>query len=304
LHLGNARTFLINWLLARQNNWSVILRIEDLDGPRVKPGAAQEAIEDLRWLGLDWDSGPVYQSTRLQLYQGAIDQLLRLGHAYPCVCSRKEAQSAASAPHAEDGAPRYPGTCWKRYDSVEEARRATGKEPAIRLHVPEIAVEFPDNVRGHVSIPMTDLGDFVIAKADGTPGYQLAVVVDDVQMRIAHVVRGDDLLESTARQICIYRVLGFENCIPQYTHLPLVLGKDGLRLAKRHGDSRLSYYRSKGVRPETIIALLARWCGIQGIQCKLTARELIGRFELSHLSPDPIVFSPQDDAALLANGLT
>src|SRR3954447_1163354 len=237
LHLGNARTFLINWMLARQNGWKIILRIEDIDGPRVKAGADTQAIEDLRWLGIDWDEGPIYQLPRMPMYRAAIEQLVEMKLAYPCICSRKEVESAASAPHAEDGATIYPGTCRGRFASIDEAKAASGKEPAIRFAVPDAVIEWTDLFAGTAAInPAHELGDFVIAKADGTPAYQLAVVVDDAAMGITNIVRGDDLLDSTPRQILLYEALGLSNRTPTYYHLPLVVGTDGRRLAKRHGD--------------------------------------------------------------------
>src|SRR5688572_16200608 len=148
LHLGNARTFLINWLLARQSGWKIILRIEDLDGPRIKKGADQQAIDDLRWLGIDWDKGPIYQSRRSAVYGLAIRKLLEQRFAYPCACSRKEVDAAASAPHAEDGATVYPGTCRGRFSSVDDARQQSGRAPAIRFRVPDEPIEFDDAFRG------------------------------------------------------------------------------------------------------------------------------------------------------------
>src|SRR5205809_1371850 len=263
LHLGNARTFLINWMLARQNGWRIILRIEDIDSPRIKPGADKQAIEDLRWLGIDWDEGPIYQLPRMPMYRAAIEQLIEMKLAYPCVCSRKEVELAASAPHAEDGATIYPGTCRGKFDSIDQAKAASGKDPAIRFAVRDETMEWQDLFAGAVAINTSrDLGDFVVAKSDGTPAYQLAVVVDDAAMGITHVVRGDDLIDSTPRQILLYRALGLAEEIPQYMHLPLVVGQDGRRLAKRHGDTRLSHYRKLGVSPQRVLGLMAKWCGI------------------------------------------
>ncbi|HEX5242643.1 MAG TPA: glutamate--tRNA ligase family protein, partial [Tepidisphaeraceae bacterium] len=148
LHLGNARTFLANWLLARQNGWTIILRIEDLDGPRIKAGADRQAIDDLRWLGIDWDEGPIYQSTRLEIYAKAVQQLIDAGRAYPCICSRREIDQSASAPHAEDGSNVYPGTCRGKFNTVEEARAATGKNPAIRFAIEQEEIEFTDAFAG------------------------------------------------------------------------------------------------------------------------------------------------------------
>lgn len=298
LHLGNARTFLINWLLARQQGWKILLRIEDLDGPRIKSGADQQAIEDLQWLGLDWDEGPIYQSPRQGEYRLAVEKLIADGCAYPCVCSRKEVDRAASAPHAEDGAAVYPGTCRNRFPSIEAARQACGREPAIRFRVPDEIITWTDEFRGpQRSDAAKDLGDFVIAKADGVAAYQLAVVVDDAAMGITQVVRGDDLIDSTPRQIILYRALGWSSRIPIYRHLPLVIGSDGRRLAKRHGDTRLSYYRRLGISKERMLALLGRWCGVPGIGDSATLDELSNRFDMAKLSHSPIVFNNGDDSS-------
>jgi len=291
LHLGNARTFLINWLLARQNGWKILLRIEDIDGPRIKPNADKQALQDLSWLGIDWDDGPIYQSIRLPIYQSAIEGLLSTGQAYPCICTRKEVDSAASAPHADDGAAVYPGTCRNRFATVDEARRAAGKPPAIRLAVPPGTTQFTDRFRGPALFDVArQLGDFVIAKADGTPAYQLAVVIDDAQSGVTEIVRGDDLLDSTPRQILLYHALSLQSSIPHYTHVPLVVGPDGRRLAKRHGDTRLATYRAAGIAAGDILALLAHWCGIATKARPTKAADLLGSFDMAKLPATPIVF--------------
>jgi glutamyl-tRNA synthetase len=310
LHLGNARTFLVNWLLARRSNWRIILRIEDLDGPRVKPMADRQAIEDLQWLGLDWDGPPVYQSDRLDVYTPAIEALVAAGRVYPCVCTRREVEVAASAPHADDGSGIYPGTCRDRFRTVEEARAATGRDAALRFRVQAGVVEFHDEVKGPRAIDVAArLGDFVVAKAaprgdagagGWTPAYQLAVVVDDAEMGVTDVVRGDDLLDSAPRQILLYRAMGMAERAPRYYHLPLVVGADGRRLAKRHGDTRLSYYRHLGVPPEQVLVLLGRWCGIEipnaSARREGLLREMLERFRLESLPPGPITFGAADDA--------
>jgi glutamyl-tRNA synthetase len=299
LHLGNARTFLINWLLARQNGWNILLRIEDLDGPRIKRDADRQAMEDLHWLGLTWDRGPIYQSSRISNYREVINRLLAQGKAYPCICTRRESQLAASAPHEEDGPSVYPGTCRGQFRSIEDARQASGREPAVRFRVHNETVRFTDELAGEVQFDAaTQLGDFVIAKADGTPAYQLAVVVDDSEMQVTNVVRGNDLLDSTARQILLYKALNLGALIPRYTHLPLVLGPDGRRLAKRHGDSRLSHYRARGISAGRILSQLAKWCGIAEISESMTAAGLIGEFRLSQVPREPITFSESDEAWL------
>ena len=314
LHLGNARTFLITWLLARRLGWRVILRVEDLDGPRIKPGADRQAVADLKWLGIDWDGEGVYQTGRLYLYNRAVEALLAGGNVYPCVCSRKEVEAAASAPHAEDGAAVYPGTCRGRFASIDEARLQSGREPALRFAVPPDEagiVTFTDRFCGTLRFDVArELGDFVIAKAaepdrgagtigsSRTPAYQLAVVVDDAEMGVSDVVRGDDLLDSTPRQILLYRGLGLTDRTPRYWHLPLVIGPDGRRLAKRHGDTRLSHYRDLGVEPGRVLALLARWSGIPPDREPRTAADLLPLFDLRNLPHEPVIFTAADDAWL------
>ena len=301
LHLGNARTFLVNWTLARRGGWRVILRIEDIDGPRIKRGADRQAIEDLRWLGIDWDEGPIYQSGRRAIYDAALQRLLDAQVAYPCVCSRSEAATAASAPHAEDGSAVYPGTCRGRFASADEARRLTGRNPAIRFAVPPGIIEFKDGFAGPIRMDVQQqLGDFVIAKSDLSPAYQLAVVADDARMNVTQVIRGDDLIDSTPRQILLYRALDLADRIPDYVHLPLVVGPDGRRLAKRHGDTRLSHYRQRGVSAERVIALLARWCGIDPHAESTTAQAFAERFDPATMPRHRIVFTAEDDQWLLA----
>ncbi|HEY1922610.1 MAG TPA: tRNA glutamyl-Q(34) synthetase GluQRS [Tepidisphaeraceae bacterium] len=303
LHLGNARTFLINWILAKQLNWRILLRIEDLDGPRVKAAADRLLIDDLNYLGLDWDEGPVYQSSRAGEYRAAIESLIARGLAYPCVCSRKEVDSAASAPHAEDGASIYPGTCRGKFSSAQEAKEKSGREPAIRFLAADRDVEFDDRFLGRFAGRQSlnvsrRLGDFVIAKADGTAAYQLAVVVDDLAGSVTEVVRGDDLLKSTFRQILLYEALGATGSIPRYTHLPLVVGTDGRRLAKRHGDTRIATYREMGVGRSRMLGLLAKWCGMNVDGPIDDPRRLVAEFDLAAMSRSPIVFTADDDAWL------
>lgn len=300
LHLGNARTFLVNWLLARQNGWRIILRVEDLDGPRVKASADRGLIEDLQWLGIGWDEGPIYQSQRRERYAGAMKTLVQSGQVYPCVCSRREVEEAASAPHGDSG-PIYPGTCRGRFASREEAQQQSGRPAAMRFKVPPARVRFTDALRGVCEFDAAgELGDFVVEKGDGTPAYQLGVVVDDAEMGVTHVVRGEDLLDSTARQQLIYEALGWRNRIPRHIHLPLVVGPDGRRLAKRHGDTRLAYYRDAGVTPQRVMGLLARWCGFDNIGKAVTAGDLLSSFSIANLPREPITFTPADDAELLS----
>jgi glutamyl-tRNA synthetase len=283
--------------MARKNGWRIILRIEDLDGPRIKAGADRQAIDDLRWLGLDWDQGPIYQSTRTAIYLAAAHKLLAAHRAYPCTCSRREAELASSAPHAEDGASVYPGSCRGRFDSLEQAKNQTGRDAAIRFEVPSRTVEFTDGFAGPCGIDVGSLGDFVIVKADRTPAYHLAVVIDDAQSGVSDIVRGDDLLDSAARQLLLCEAMGLSEQIPHYWHLPLVIGADGRRLAKRHGDTRLVHYQSQGVSPGRILSLLGKWGGVE-CDGEATLDELLKRFDLNRVPRHPIVFGPADEAQL------
>jgi glutamyl-tRNA synthetase len=302
LHLGNARTFLLNWLMARRDGWTIVLRIEDIDGPRIKPLADKAALDDLTWLGLDWDVGPIYQSHRMPVYQSAVASLVGRGLAYPCVCTRTEIERAASAPHADDGATVYPGTCRGRFASIEAAQEAVGRAPAVRFRVDDTeTIRWDDQLAGPQEIAIGRLGDFVIAKADGTPAYQLAVVVDDAEAGVTDVVRGDDLLDSTPRQIVLARALGLPHT-PRYHHVPLVVGPDGRRLAKRHGDTRLATYREAGVSAGRLLAWIARHTGVDVPtdidEDTLTARDLVDGLDVSRLAREPIRFTPADDAQL------
>lgn len=298
LHLGNARTFLVTWALARQQGWEIVLRIEDLDGPRIKQGAAEESIELLSWLGLDWDEGPFYQRHDLAPYEAALTKLAQQGELYCCGCTRKQIEEAAlSAPHGDDHELRYPGTCRPSVRIPLSAADLARSDVALRVRVPEGITDFEDQFTDHQQFDVQQsIGDFLVRTKDQLPSYQLAVVVDDARQWIDQVIRGDDLLSSTPRQMLIYRLLGLSP-IPTYTHLPLVVGEDGRRLAKRHGDSRLSHYRQQGVSAERIIGLLAEWCGLS-TRRKMTAGEFRDRFQLTALPRQKAVFTTADDTWL------
>lgn len=298
LHLGNARTFLVNWALARQQGWQIVLRVEDLDGPRIKADAAREAIEILQWLGLDWDAGPYYQLENLQRYRTALSQLARQGDIYPCRCSRKEIEAAClSAPHGDEHELRYPGTCRPADPRVFDEVEFKEKGVAWRLRAPHRQVEFADRFCGKQMYDVQrSVGDFLVGTKAGVPSYQLAVVVDDARQGITQVVRGDDLLSSTPRQILLYERLGLEP-LPEYTHVPLVVGTDGRRLAKRHGDTRIAHYREAGVAAERIVGLLADWCGMEPRR-ELTAGQFAELFDLAQMPRNQTVFTQSDDAWL------
>lgn len=298
LHLGNARTFLVNWAMARQRGWRIVFRVEDLDGPRVKPGADRQAVDDLRWLGLDWDQDCGRQRDDLSPYHTALQRLAQRGLVYACSCTRREIEQAQSAPHAGEHELRYPGTC--RPTSPKPCRVALSEATAWRLIVPDEPVDFVDEVAGPQRFNVQrQVGDFIVATKMGLPAYQLAVVVDDHRQGVSDVVRGDDLLGSTARQIWLWRML---ECapLPRWWHLPLVYGTDGHRLAKRHGDTRLAWYREREVTPQRIVGLLAWWCGVQPQRQPMSATEFQAGFDLDRLPRQPITFTAEDHAWLLA----
>lgn len=337
LHLGNARSFLLAWLSVRQQHGQLWLRVEDIDSPRVKPWAVQSTLDDLRWLGIDWDIGPeqlpseppgsalsasdppagqgvdaeaagsdsaaakadahthfsveTIQSRRLPRYRQVLEQLIAAGCVYPCTCSRSEVAQAASAPHENSLAtlegPIYPGTCRPQFAEAAVGAPTEGKF-AWRWRFAAGQMLWHDRLHGDLQAnPAQQLGDFIIAQGDGTPAYQLAVIVDDHDMQVTEVVRGDDLIFSTYRQLAILQHLGW--LAPSYVHVPLMLGPDGRRLAKRHGDTRLSTYRQAGVSAEQIVGYLAWTLGLQADRKPLPAVDLIGRLNWADLSLEPTV---------------
>ena len=285
LHLGGARTALTAWLAARAAGGEFIVRVEDLDRPRAVAGAEARIVDDLRWLGLDWDGPICRQSERLPLYEAAVERLLSSGAAFPCFCSRAEVARAAHAPHGpEDDGPRYPGTC-RALTAEQVAEQSARRKPSLRVRVEPGAIDWSDGVHGpQHDHPSLQVGDFVIRRADGIFAYQLAVVVDDAAQGISDVVRGDDLLSSTARQICLYRALGFTP--PRFAHVPLIVGADGQRLSKRHGDIRV---RAAGISPLQIVGRLAATLGLCAPGDELTPRDLVDRFSFAQLPKTPTV---------------
>jgi|SRR5579884_2510426 len=281
LHLGNLRTALLAWLFARCKHGQFVLRIEDLDRPRVRPGATARMLSDLHWLGLDWDEGPdvggpytpYTQSERQEIYQTYLRKLIDEGRVYPCYCSRADIARAASAPHGEEG-PRYPGTCRTLTGVQRREREASGRHPSLRFRVDEDrVVEFTDLIAGtqqqHVQ---QAIGDFILYRSDGIFAYQFAVVVDDGLMHINQVVRGADLLSSTARQILLFEALGFP--IPTFAHIPLMLDSEGKRLSKRIESAGLQPLRAAGATPEQVVGQLAADCGLLENGTSISAREL------------------------------
>jgi glutamyl-tRNA synthetase len=275
LHLGGAWTALASWALARADaTGRTVVRVEDIDTPRVVRGAAPRILEDLAWLGLDWDEDPWVQSERLAVYEDALARL----PTYPCDCSRKEIAQVASAPHAGDERA-YPGTC--RDLPVD---RAFKRPPALRLRVPAASrIAFDDLVAGHVEEDVARVaGDLVLRRGDDVFAYQLVVAVDDAAAGVTHVVRADDLRSSTARQILILKLLGYADAeIPRYAHVPLVVAPDGERLAKRAGGATVRSLRERGVSSERIVGELARGLGLvpPDITGPLSPREVAARLQ-------------------------
>jgi glutamyl-tRNA synthetase len=298
LHLGHARTFLIAWWRARSTGARLLMRLEDLDGPRVKPEMSEAALRDLEWLGLDWD-GPVYvQSTGLSEISAAAARLERAGLAYACVCSRGDVRSAQSAPQQGESEPRYPGTCRGKFESLDDARSKTGSSAGLRLHVPETSVIVSDTLLGTRAFDVqAEVGDFLIAKRDGAPAYQLSVVLDDARQGVTEVVRGEDLLPSAARQRLLQQALGLPGV--RYCHVPLVVDESGRRLAKRHDDLSLAELRATGTDPRAIVAWAARSCGMPCDE-RVLARELVSQFDLSRLSLEPVILGEKLLATLRA----
>ncbi len=298
LHLGHARTFLLAWWSARAAGGKVRLRIEDLDADRAKPEFTALAERDLEWLGMDWDGPVIVQSRGLPALETAIKRLLAAGLAYPCTCTRAELQSAVSAPQLGATEPRYPGTCRDRYESVAAAAAASGRAPGIRFRVPDELVRFTDRVHGAQAVDVAaQVGDFLIARRDGTPAYQLAVVVDDAAEGINEVVRGADLLASTARQWLLQRALGLPH--PSWAHVPLVVDESGRRLAKRERDLGLAELRERGVDPRLIVGWAAASAGFTSAE-RVSAHEVIKEFRLSALRREPVLLRRAQLAAWAA----
>ena len=306
MHLGNARTALLAWLSARAAGGEVLLRVEDADRPRVRAGAEQRILGELRWLGLDWDEGPdvggrrgpYRQSERLPRYAAAVARLREAGLAYPCFCSRAEIAAAVRAPHGPgDEGPRYPGTC-AALGAAEARERAASRPPAWRFRAAPGPLAFEDRLHGPQAVDVAaETGDFVVMRADGVPAYQLAVVVDDADMGVTEVVRGDDLLPSTARQLLLHRALG--SAPPSFAHVGLVVGADGERLAKRHGALSVGELRERGADPAAVVGLLAALAGLAPPGARLRPRDLLPGFRLEQVPRGAARLKPSSVDALL-----
>jgi glutamyl-tRNA synthetase len=282
LHVGNLRTALLAWLFARSAGARFLMRVEDLDRSRVRPGIEEAQLADLRSIGLDWDGPIVRQSERMGLYEEAVARLDDEDLLYPCYCTRREIRAAVSAPHGIPAADRYPGTCRELTRAERAEKEAAGRPPALRVRAEGAWVAFEDRLLGRQE---GETDDFVVRRNDGAPAYQLAVVVDDAAQGVGEVVRGADLVDSTPRQLLLARLLGLP--VPRYAHVPLVLGPDGERLAKRHGAVTLEDLIARGDGPGDVLAWMARSLGLAGPGEKPAIEVLLARFDPEELPREP-----------------
>ena len=297
-HIGGARSALFNWLLARKHGGKLVLRIEDTDLERSSKESEENIKAALRWLGMDWDEGPevggpygpYYQTQRLDIYRQYTEQLLSSGQAYHCYCTEEELEAERQAMLAKGETPRYGGRCRQLSEEEKAAMEAAGRKPVVRFRVPEgQEIVFQDMVRETVRFESSGVGDFVIVKSDGIPVYNYAVVIDDMLMKITHVIRAEEHLSNTPRQWLLYKALGFE--APQFGHISLILGKDRSKMSKRHGATSVEQYRQLGYLPEAIVNFLALlgWAP-PGEEELFTSQELIEKFSMDRVAKNPAVF--------------
>ena len=296
LHIGGARTALFSWAYARHHGGKFILRVEDTDLERSTQESVNAILEGMKWLGLDWDEGPFFQMKRLARYREAADRLIAAGHAYRCWATKEDLEILRSQQRAKGEKPRYDGR-WR-----PERAKALGlvppkdRAPVIRFRTPEEgSVGWHDLVKGSIEFPNAELDDLVILRSDGVPTYNFGVVVDDLDMAITHVIRGDDHVNNTPRQIHIFRALGVDlpHEGPQFAHVPMILGPDGERLSKRHGAVSVLQYRDEGYLPEALLNYLARLGWAHGNEEVFSKEEFIEWFDLAHVSRSPAQFNPE-----------
>ncbi len=308
LHIGGARSALFNYLLARKHGGTFILRIEDTDLERSSRESEQNIMDSLRWLGMDWDEGPdkggpfgpYRQTERLGTYRSYVDRLLAEGKAYLCYCTEEELAAEREALMTKVELPRYLGRCRSLTQGCRERLEAEGRKPVVRFLVPEdqtVVVE--DRVRGQVAFETNGIGDFVIVKSDGIPTYNFAVVIDDATMEITHVIRAEEHLSNTPRQILIYQALGLP--LPEFAHISLILGKDRTKMSKRHGSTSVVQYREQGYLPQALVNFLALlgWAP-EGEEEIFSMEQLVDRFSLDRVAKNPAVFDM--DKLLWLNG--
>jgi glutamyl-tRNA synthetase len=302
LHIGGARTAIYNWAFARGVGGTFVLRIDDTDPERSTDENMQAILRGLRWLGLDWDEGPeaggeygpYFQTQRGESYARELERLKAAGHAYPCFCTAEELAAKRESSREKGGVSGYDRTCRRIDPATVAARLASGEPHVWRLAVPEDRgdVEFADPIRGAMSFAAEALDDFVLVRSDGTPTYNYATVIDDAKMAITHVIRGDDHLSNTPRQILVFEALGLTP--PTFAHLSMILGPDGKRLSKRHGATSLESYQDMGYLPEALLNYLALlgW-SLDGETTVFTAEQLISSFSLERVSKNPAIFDPE-----------
>lgn len=282
LHIGSARTALFNWLFARHSGGAFLLRIEDTDRERSTKEFEQSILDGMRWLGMDWDEGLVYQSERTELYKEHVKKLMDEGKAYPCTCTHEELEEMRKKALASGGAAKYDGTC-------RNGPSHPGEPAVIRFMAPtEGTTEFHDFCRGTIRFENAQLDDLVIARSDGSPTYNFTAVVDDVLMKITHVIRGDDHINNTPRQVLLYKALGYP--VPEFAHLPMIHGQDKKKLSKRHGATSVIEYQKMGFLPEAMINYLARLGWAHGDQEIFTREELIEKFDLDAVGSAASIF--------------
>ena len=301
VHVGNARTALFNWLFARHQGGAYILRIEDTDVERSKAEYEKQLMEDLLWFGLDWDEGPdkggpfgpYRQSERQALYAEYTQKLLAQGDAYYCFCSPEQLEVERQEALKGGRQPRYSGRCRKLQPDEAVRRRAAGEPAAVRLKIVESSFFWNDRVHGPTTFSSEVIGDPVLVRSEGVPAYNYAVVIDDHRMEITHVIRGDDHISNTPRQLAVYRALGWDP--PEFAHLSTILGSDRTRLSKRHGATSLESFREMGILPEALrnYLLLLGWSAADGKTEKLNTEQMIAQFSLDRLTKSPAVFDPQ-----------
>ena len=289
LHIGGARTALFNWLFARKNGGKFLLRIEDTDQARSGWEMVQAILEGLKWLGLHWDEEPIFQSSRIEIYNRYAQELIQKGRAYYCYCSPERLEEERKRAAKERRAFRYDGRCRNLTEAEKERLEREGVPKVVRFRVPEGVTSFDDHVHGRVEFQNSEIDDFVILRSDGFPTYHLAVVVDDKLMGITHVIRGDDHLSNTPKQILLYRAFGWDP--PEFAHVPLILGPDKSRLSKRHGATAISEYAETGILPEAMVNYLALLGWSPGEDREIMSlEELIQRFDLKGISPRNAIF--------------
>jgi glutamyl-tRNA synthetase len=286
LHVGGARTALFNWLLARNSGGTFILRIEDTDVERSTKESLDAILEGMKWLGLDWDEGPYYQSDSFPLYREYVQKMLDAGKAYKCYCRSEDLEARRNLAMQEGRKPKYDGSCRERADQTE------GQPFVVRFRAPQGGeVAFNDLIKGRIVFPAVELDDLIIQRTDGTPTYNFCVVIDDATTKITTVIRGDDHVNNTPRQIQLYEALGFQ--VPQFAHVPMILGSDKARLSKRHGATSVIAYRDMGFLPEALVNYLVRLGWSHGDDEIFSRDEMIQKFDINNVGRSASVFNTE-----------